>query len=60
LREFVQAQIVAEQVIAGKVPDPTGGATHYFSTAMPKASAWTFGASRTLTLGHHVFIKDVP
>ena len=31
LRELAQARIVADQVIDGKVPDPTGGATHYLS-----------------------------
>jgi N-acetylmuramoyl-L-alanine amidase len=31
-REFAQAQIAADQVLAGKVPDPAGGATHYYAT----------------------------
>ena len=30
-REFAQAQIAADQVMACKVPDPTGGATHYYA-----------------------------
>ena len=59
-REFAQAQIAADQVLAGKVPDPTGGATHYFATSMQKAPTWVSGAKETLKLGHHVFFKGVP
>ena len=59
-RELAQARIAADQVIDGKVPDPTGGATHYYATTMPKAPTWVKGATLTLKLGHHVFFKDVP
>lgn len=59
-REFAQAQIAADQVLAGKVPDPTGGATHYYAATMPRAPAWAAKAKQTLKLGHHVFFKDVP
>jgi len=59
-RELAQARIAADHVIAGTAPDPTGGATHYYSTTMPKAPSWTKGATQTLKLGHHIFFKDVP
>jgi len=59
-RELAQARIAADQVIDGKQPDPTGGATHYYATTMPKAPAWTDKAKQTLKLGHHIFFKDVP
>jgi spore germination cell wall hydrolase CwlJ-like protein len=59
-REFAQAQVAADQVIAGKVPDPTGGATHYYATSMKAAPAWTQGAKQTLKLGQHIFFKGVP
>ena len=59
-REFAQAQIAADQVIAGKVPDPTSGATHYYATTMPAAPVWAAKAKQTLKLGHHVYFKDVP
>lgn len=58
--EFAQAQRAAVQVIAGTAADPTGGATHYYATTMPKAPAWVVGAKQTLMLGHHIFYKDVP
>jgi N-acetylmuramoyl-L-alanine amidase len=59
-RELAQARIAADQVIDGKVPDPTAGATHYYATTMPKPPAWVKGATQTLALGYHVFFKDVP
>jgi spore germination cell wall hydrolase CwlJ-like protein len=58
-RELAQARIATDQVIDGKVPDPTGGATHYYATTMPKAPTWSRGATLTLKLGHHVFFRDV-
>lgn len=59
-RELAQARIAADLVIDGKQPDPTGGATHYYATTMPKAPAWAAKAKQTLKLGHHIFCKDVP
>jgi spore germination cell wall hydrolase CwlJ-like protein len=59
-RVFAQAQIAADQVLAGQVPNPTGGGTHYYATTMKKAPAWVVGAKQTLKLGHHIFFRDVP
>jgi spore germination cell wall hydrolase CwlJ-like protein len=59
-RELAQCRIAADQVIDGKVPDPTGGATHYYATTMPKPPDWAAKAKRTLKLGNHIFFKDVP
>jgi N-acetylmuramoyl-L-alanine amidase len=56
-RELAQARIAADQVIDGKVPDSTGGATHYYATTMPKPPIWVKGAKETLKLGRHVFSK---
>jgi spore germination cell wall hydrolase CwlJ-like protein len=58
--QFAQAQKAADLVIAGAGQDPTGGATHYYATTMPKVPAWAAGAKQTLKLGHHIFFKDVP
>ncbi|WP_085637855.1 MULTISPECIES: cell wall hydrolase [unclassified Pseudomonas] len=59
-RELSQARAAADQVIDGKVPDPTGGATHYYALSMKKPPAWAAKAKKTLQLGGHVFFKDVP
>ncbi|WP_296254926.1 cell wall hydrolase, partial [Pseudomonas sp. UBA5706] len=59
-RELAQCRVAADQVIDGKVSDPTGGATHYYATTMSKAPAWANRAKQTLRLGHHIFFKDVP
>lgn len=58
-REFLQAQIAADQVIDGKVPDPTGGATHYYATTMLKPPVWAKNAKQTLKFGRHVFFAHV-
>ena len=58
--EMAKAVMVATAVMDGAYPDPTGGATHYYATTMPKAPAWAAKARQTLKLGHHVFFKDVP
>ncbi|WP_349970916.1 cell wall hydrolase [Pseudomonas caspiana] len=58
--QFAQARQAAAIVIDGKQPDPTGGATHYYSTTMPKAPDWAANAKRTLKLGRHIFFRDVP
>ena len=58
--QYAQALKAADQVMADATPDPTGGATHYYATTMPKAPTWAKGAKQTLKLGQHVFFKDVP
>ena len=39
--------------------DPTGGATHYFSSFMVQPPKWSIGATFCGTFGHHRFYKDV-
>jgi N-acetylmuramoyl-L-alanine amidase len=58
--QYAQALKAADQVMAGTVPDPTGGATHYYATTMPKPPTWAKSAKQTLRLGQHVFFRDVP
>ncbi|MGV8917820.1 MAG: cell wall hydrolase [Pseudomonas sp.] len=58
--EFANCQKAASAVIDGVVPDPTGGATHYYATTMPNPPAWAAGATQTLKLGHHIFFRNVP
>ena len=59
-REFKQALTAADHVIGSNGPDPTNGATHYYAINMPKPPTWAKEAEQTLSLGHHVFFKDVP
>lgn len=58
--EFATVKDVACAVISGTAPDPTGGATHYYATSMPKPPAWAPLAKRTCKIGRHVFFKEVP
>jgi spore germination cell wall hydrolase CwlJ-like protein len=58
--QYAQALNAASMVIDGRQPDPTSGATHYYATTMPKAPKWAANAKQTLTLGRHIFFRDVP
>jgi spore germination cell wall hydrolase CwlJ-like protein len=51
---------VARLVVDGATPDPTGGATHYYAKSMKTPPKWTEGAKQTVTIGNHVFFRDVP
>ncbi|TWC15223.1 MULTISPECIES: cell wall hydrolase [unclassified Pseudomonas] len=59
-KQFAQALRVAELVISGADPDITQGATHYYAITMPKPPVWAKEATHTLSLGNHLFFKDVP
>ncbi|QTS88316.1 cell wall hydrolase [Ectopseudomonas khazarica] len=58
--QFMQCREAALAVIDGHEPDPTGGATHYYSTTLKKPPAWVAGATRTCKIGRHIFFKEVP
>jgi spore germination cell wall hydrolase CwlJ-like protein len=57
--QFALAKKAAETVIEGLIPDPTGKATHYFSTSMKTPPAWAAVGTKTVQLGRHLFYKDV-
>jgi len=59
-KQFAQALRVADLVISGADPDITQGATHYYAITMPKPPVWAEEATHTLSLGNHLFFKDVP
>ncbi|MBL3677026.1 MAG: cell wall hydrolase [Alphaproteobacteria bacterium] len=54
---FATALRVARRALAGALPDPTGGATHYH--AIGASPAWAAGAAPTATIGRHVFYRLV-
>jgi hypothetical protein len=39
--------------------DPTGGATHYYSTSMIQPPKWSIGATFCAQIGRHRFYRDV-
>jgi spore germination cell wall hydrolase CwlJ-like protein len=59
-RELARARMAADHVIDSAAPDPTNGSTHYYATTRPKPPAWAAKATETLTLGRHIFLKEVP
>lgn len=59
--EYARAREAAVTAMTSKEPDPTGGATHYYSTTMASPPKWTgHPARRTTKIGRHIFFKDVP
>lgn len=57
--EFAKALAAARLVMDGAVPDPTGGATHYYASSMTRPPDWTANSSKTASIGRHTFFKDV-
>lgn len=45
--------------LAGSVPDPTHGATHYYDGRMKEKPAWAAHATPTADIGHHLFFAGV-
>lgn len=59
--EYARAREAAVTAMTSKEPDPTSGATHYYSTTMASPPKWTgHPARRTTKIGRHIFFKDVP
>ena len=48
---------IARQVIAGTLPDITGGATHYHAKNIKPS--WASSMKKTATIGNHIFYKEV-
>ena len=55
---FLRARGIACLVLNGDLPDPTGGATHYYADYIP-APKWAKGRTPTVKIGVHKFFKDV-
>jgi spore germination cell wall hydrolase CwlJ-like protein len=55
---FVEAVALAAKAVAGRLPDITGGATHYHTTTLTPPD-WTVGAEPTAVIGNHIFYKGV-
>lgn len=54
--QFKQAMNIAKQVVAGTLPDNTGGATHYHTKSI--SPAWAAKMIKTATIGDHIFYKE--
>lgn len=51
--QLATARSIAEQAIAGTLPDITGGATHYHAKSVNPY--WATSMTKTATIGNHVF-----
>lgn len=58
-KTFRECLNVALGVLLGEIPDPTGGAMHYHAASIAPP-AWARGRTPAVSIGRHVFYKDVP
>lgn len=56
---FITAGAALNKALNG-YPDPTGGATHYYSIDMEEAPYWVEKSYFTVQIGKHRFYKGVP
>ena len=52
---FRHAQEIAKRALAGELPDPTGGSTHYLTDRVAGVTAWAKGKTPTAKIGRHWF-----
>ena len=56
-KQFALALIIAKDVVRGVSVDPTGGATHYHTTAV--SPDWRDDSKITKQIGTHIFYKGI-
>ena len=54
---FRECMAVVDEVLAGRVPDPTKGSTHYHTTAV--RPSWIKGVKPVVKIGAHLFYNNV-
>ena len=55
--DFRQALAIAADAVNGRLPDPTGGATHYHTVNINPY--WRDDSKRTVTIGNHIFYAGI-
>ena len=56
---FVDALSIWADILAGRVADPTGGATHYYALSMRRAPFWAVGHVPSAHIGNQLFFNDI-
>lgn len=56
---FLDCLRVVDDVLAGRVPDPTRGATHYLTPAVWKETVWARNKTPCAEIGGHLFFNDI-
>ena len=56
---FAAITAVCDDVINGRIPDPTHGATYYFVTAMQHPPGWANGKTPSAIIGHQSFYNNI-
>ena len=53
---FANCLVIANEAVAGRLTDPTGGATHYHEASINPP--WAKILERTVVIGRHLFYKE--
>lgn len=54
---YAVAFALAQTALAGRLPDVTEGADHYYATSMPKPPYWARGRDALKTIRNHIFFR---
>lgn len=55
---FAQCMQISQLAVGGTLPDVTGGATYYYAQGSPEP-LWAQGKVPCITIGHHLFFKNI-
>jgi N-acetylmuramoyl-L-alanine amidase len=58
-RRFADALAIAELAVDGRLPDRTGGATHYYAHRTIGAPSWARGRTPIAQIGGHTFFSGI-
>lgn len=57
---WVTIQHLIEDIVAGKLTDPTNGATLYYADTIPFPESWDkTKVQETVHIGHHIFFREL-
>jgi len=55
---FADCKKICAAVLAGEIPDPTGGATSYYADTMVNPPRWAKQMYTLCKIGRHVFLRE--
>lgn len=55
---FMKAVQIADRLLSGDEPDPTGGADHYFNPRLAPNASWPKKFITTAEIGNHRFMRE--
>ena len=56
---YLDALAIWADIVAGRLADPTVGATHYYALSLPRPPSWALGHAPCARIGNQLFFNDV-